>query len=176
MSRMGIRIPLAFGSLIGLLGTSIAFLLVYYAAAIQHQGIKFILYLSSIGCLIFFPHSLAHFIVGSSVGIKFKYYRVGRSSISKLALPIRLLSIPVLTLIIDHPSLNSVSWIGKAAMYASGAIVSMTLPLIVAVYAFNRLSVSLWLILLVVVIANLLFDLYYSPKSGDLSRIRGPTK
>ena len=67
---MGIRIPLAFGSLIGLLGTSIAFLLVYYAAAIQHQGIKFILYLSSIGCLIFFPHSLAHFIVGSSVGIK----------------------------------------------------------------------------------------------------------
>jgi len=173
---MRIRIPLAFGSLIGLLGTCIAFLLIYYAAAIQHQGIKFLLYLSSISCLIFFPHSLAHFIVGSSVGVRFKYYRVGRSSISKLALPIRLPSIPVLTLIIDHSSLNSVSWIGKAAMYASGAVVSMALPLIVAVYTFNRLSVSLWLILLVVVIANLLFDLYYSPKSGDISRLRCQTK
>jgi hypothetical protein len=174
MSRTRIRIPLAFGNLTGLLGTCIAFLLVYYAASIQYSSIKFILYLLSIGCLIFFPHCLAHFIVGSSVKIRFKYYGVGRSSISKLALPIRLPSLPVLTLIIDHRSFVSVSWIGRAAMYASGVIASVTMPFIVVVYTFNQLSISLWLILLVLVIANLLFDLYYSPKFGDLSRIRRP--
>ena len=169
---MKTHIPLAFGSLVEIIGTSLALFMIYSAANIQVSSIKLILYLLSIGCLIFFPHSLAHFTVGSLVGIRFKYYQIGRSSIFKLKLPIKVPNIPVLTLVVDHSSLIKVSAGAKAAMYASGVIVSITFPFIVAACAFQQLPLLLWAILFIVSVSNLVFDLYYSPRAGDLSRMR----
>jgi|SRR6266567_2245767 len=57
----------------------------------------------------FFSHDLAHHITGRLVGIKFRYYYLGKSAIRKLNLPIipQLMNrIPVLVLKVDHESLN----------------------------------------------------------------------
>ncbi len=56
-------------------------------------------------------------------------------------------------------------------MFASGAAVSMILPFLVAVVSLRHLPLDLSLVLFVVSVSNLGFDLYYSPKAGDLSRI-----
>src|SRR5437870_13330839 len=63
-------------------------------------------------CLWFFSHDLAHHVIGRIVGAGFRYYFLGRSSITKLSLPIvsnLLRMVPVLGLKIDKSSLTSVS-------------------------------------------------------------------
>ena len=63
-------------------------------------------------CLWFFSHDLAHHVIGRIVGVGFRYYFLGRSSITKLNLPIVsnvLRMFPVLGLKIDKSSLKSVS-------------------------------------------------------------------
>jgi hypothetical protein len=56
-------------------------------------------------------------------------------------------------------------------MFASGATASMLLPFIVFAVSVGRLPAILAGVLLVLSVANLVFDLYYSPKAGDLSRV-----
>src|SRR5438445_4335589 len=82
-------------------------------------------------CFWFFSHDLAHHIVGRIVGVGFRYYFLGRSTITKLNLPIvsnLLKVVPVLGLKIDKSSLKSVSPKRVRAMYSSGAVFSMFLP------------------------------------------------
>jgi hypothetical protein len=56
-------------------------------------------------------------------------------------------------------------------MFASGAVVSMILPFLVVVVAIGNLPMIWSLALALLSVANVSFDLYYSPKAGDLSRI-----
>lgn len=137
--------------------------------------LRFFLYLIAWGCLIFFPHCLTHFIVGSVVGIRFECYGLGKSGMSKLGWPIvgtLAALVPVLTLKTDRKSLNSVSPGRRAVMFASGAVASMILPFIVGVASITYLPITLAAVIFVLSIANLVFDLYYSPKAGDFSRAR----
>src|SRR5208282_2086802 len=110
------------------------------------------------------------------VGIHFKYYLVRRSTIEKLGIPVVsdiASKLPVLSLQIDHASLATVSVEARAAMFASGALCSTILPFVVVFASLNELPASLSLILLVFCcFGNLLFELYYSPKAGDFSRIK----
>ena len=171
MGIFGIRIPLIVGFSIELLGIGFILLALNYSTRVQLPSINLIVYLFSEVCLVFFPHCLVHFIVGSLVGIRFNHFRIVRSAISKLGPPGKLPSLPVLCLVVDHGSLKRCSAVGRAAMYASGAIASMMLPFSVVGYAFSKLPFSLWLVCLMFAIANLAFDIYYSPRVGDISRI-----
>ena len=166
------RLSLVYGNLIELAGTFVAFALIYYAPSIGGVYIKFALYLLSLGCLIFFPHCLAHFIVGTIVGIKFDYYSIRESSISRLNLPISGPRIPVLSLKVNRESLKHTNPFGRAAMFASGAIVSVLLPFIVVASALPNIPQLPGMLLLILAIANAAFDLYYSPRAGDFSRMR----
>lgn len=171
------KIPLAIGNLIEILGTSFAFYLIYAASDIGAVAVRFLFYLISWGCLVFFPHCLTHFIVGRLVGIRFTDYSLGKSGIAKLRMPfVNAIAskAPVLTLRIDRTSLRTVSRGGRAVMFASGAVASMILPFFAAVASFPHLPMNLTVFLIVLSVANLIFDFYYSPRAGDISRIGSP--
>ena len=168
-------IPVLIGNIIGIAGSCFAGYLIYSAPNFSMALMRFILYLISIGCLIFCPHCLAHYIVGSLVGVHFKYYLVRRSTIEKLGIPLvsnMASKMPVLSLQIDHTSLATVRVEARGAMYASGALCSTILPFVVVFASLNELPASLSLILFIFCFGNLLFELYYSPKAGDFSRIK----
>jgi hypothetical protein len=177
--RSAHAIPVLIGNTIGIAGSCFAGYLIYSAPNFSTALIRFTIYLISIGCLIFCPHCLAHYIVGSLVGVHFRYYLVQRSTIEKLGIPVIsdiASKLPVLSLQIDHASLASVSVEARAAMFASGALCSTILPFVVVFASINDLPALLNLILLVLCLGNLLFEVYYSPKAGDFSRIKRPLK
>ncbi len=127
----------------------------------------------------FFPHGMAHYVVGRLVGIRFQYYYMSRSSVYKLKLPLaRAIASRslVLTLKVDPDSLQSASPGGRAVMFSSGAVASMILPFYAALMSVRHLPMNLSAILLLLSAANLVFDLYYSPKAGDISRARSATE
>ena len=163
------------GNVVELGGIFFALYLTYIAPDVPVVLLRFFLYLISWGCLVFFPHGLAHFVVGRLVGVRFHYYFLGRSAITKLKLPILpavASRLPVLTLIVDRASLQLVKRGGRAVMFFSGAAASMIFPFFVAVASFGRLPLSLSYILVVLSAGNVIFDLYYSPKAGYISRAK----
>jgi hypothetical protein len=172
MARL--RIPIGVGNAVEVLGILLAFYLLLTAARAPSTLLRFLLYAISMGCLEFFPHGLAHYLTGRLVGVRFKYYFLAKSSATKLKLP--LLSelanqFPVLALKIEPESLRSASGGKRAMMFASGAAASMILPFIAPVASIGRVPALISGILFFVAVANVGFDLYYSPKAGDLSRI-----
>ena len=168
------RIPLVVGNAIEILGIIVAISLIVAASNVNGALVSFLFYLISLLCLVFFPHCLAHFIVGRLAGIRFSHYEISKPSMTKLRLPFVsavAARLPVLRLRIDRRSLGTVSRGARAATYSAGAVASMILPFFVPVAAFRRLPVAWGLGLLLFSLANLCFDLYYSTKAGDLSRI-----
>jgi hypothetical protein len=125
-------------------------------------------------CLWFFSHDLAHHIVGRVVGVRFRYYFLGRSAITKLSLPIvsnLLRVVPVLGLKVERSSLKSVSANRARAMYASGALFSMFLPWVVIPAGF-AVGLLVGILLALLTVANDVFTLYFSPRVGDLHHAR----
>ena len=173
------KIPLGLGNCVEVLGVLLAIYLLVLAADTSNLYLRFFMYLISWGCFLFFPHCLAHFLVGSTVGVRFKYYYLGRSGVSKLRLPVVSLlaaRAPVLTLVVDLKSMSAVSPGRRAVMYASGAAASMILPFIVVAASFPHLPLPLTAVFVLLSVANLTFDLYYSPKAGDISRGRATAR
>ena len=169
------RISLLFGNLVGGVGLLLGFLLVAVAPSTAAVSLKFLLYLVAWACFLFFPHGLAHFLVGRIVGVRFRYYTFNKSSISKLKLPILpglASKLVVLTLKVDRGSFQLVSRGRRCAMFASGALASMLLPFISAFASLGHLPIFLSEILLAFSILNFVFDLYYSPRAGDILRAR----
>ena len=165
---------MALGNGIEVLGIAVGVYFLVAASNINVVPLRFLVYLLSWACLVFFPHCLAHFAVGRLVGVRFTHYVLGKSSITKLRLPVISSvssTIPLLTLKIDSGSLRLVSPSARTVMFASGAIVSMILPFLAVAVPIGHLPV-LWSVgLFLVSVANVCLDLCYSPITGDLSRI-----
>jgi hypothetical protein len=173
------RIPVAVGNLVEVAGILFGLYLIVIVPEVTFVPLKLILYLVAWVCLLFFPHSLTHFVVGRLVGVRFRYYSFGKSSVYKLRIPF--LSViasrsPVLTLKVDRGSLQLVSRSGRIAMFSSGAVASMVFPFFAAFASFRDLPMVLSIFLLLLSTANLLFDSYFSPKAGDISRAISASK
>ncbi len=138
-------------------------------------SVRILLLLCTWFTLWFFSHDLTHHITGSIVGIKFQYYFLGRSAITKLKLPLipRLMEhVPVLVLKIDKASLSKVSVTARRWMHASGTIVSTVLPLLVLPTSYSLGPVWVGVLFTLLFVGNGLFTLYFSPKSGDIFRAK----
>ena len=167
------RIPIAVGSLVEVAGILFALYLVVITPEVTFVPLKLILYLVAWVCLLFFPHSLTHYAVGRLVGVRFRYYSFGKSSVYKLRIPFLSMIAsrsPVFTLRVDRASLQLVGRGARIAMFSSGAVASMVCPFFVAFSSFRDLPVMFSVFLLLLSASNLLFDCYFSPKAGDISR------
>ena len=168
------KFTLAQGAGISILGLAAGTISLALASIKTMLLFRVILLLFAWFTLWFFSHDLAHHITGQLVGIKFRYYYLGKSAIRKLNLPItpQLINrIPVLVLKVDHESLRQATPRSQSAMFASGAIVSIILPWLIIPASFS-LGPILGLLFLALVVGNDLFTLYFSPKTGDLYRAR----
>ena len=150
-------------------------LVAWFLAAVEYSlSVRVLLLLFSWFTLWFFSHDLAHHIVGSLGGIRFRYYFLGRSAIRKLNLPLipRLMNrIPVLVLKIDTDSMSHASVRARKWMHASGAIVSMSLPWLIIPESFS-LGLVWGALFVALVLGNDVFTLHFSPRTGDLFRAR----
>ncbi len=123
----------------------------------------------------FLIHCPAHYAIGTLVGIRFLSINVGRTTLAR-ALPRSLgpfaRLIPILTLSTDKASLERAPRSAAAAMFLSGTIASSASAIFIAIaVSLSGLSVAAalaWLFAL----GWLLFDVYFSPKSGDVMRAR----
>src|SRR5438093_13462425 len=142
----------------------VGLLFLFAAPQVRPLSLGFLFLLGAWFCLWFFSHDLAHHVVGRIVGVGFRYYFLGRSSITKLSLPIvsnLLRMFPVLGLKIDKSSLKSASPNKARAMYASGVISSLCLPWLVIPTGFS-LSLRVGIFLTILTIANVFLTLSFS--------------
>jgi hypothetical protein len=118
--------------------------------------------------MVYFPHCLAHYVVGRLLGVEFSHYTLSKSMLSKAGLPIvsRIFSVRAfLTLRIKRRS-------GRMAMFAmflAGPLASMfspfAIPLIVSSY--DQTSAK---ILTALTIFNIIFTGYFSYKHGCIRK------
>jgi hypothetical protein len=168
------RLSLAQGASLCVFGLLLGLALLITAPLVKLFPLNALFVLVSWFCLWFFSHDLAHHIVGRVVGVRFRYYFLGRSAITKLDLPIAsnlLKVVPVLGLKIDKSSLDSISPNRVRAMYASGALFSMFLPWIVIPTGYV-VSLPVGILLTLLTVVNDVFTLYFSPQVGDLHHAR----
>ncbi|MDG6918132.1 MAG: hypothetical protein JRN62_01635 [Nitrososphaerota archaeon] len=124
-------------------------------------------------------HCPAHYLLGNFAGIRFGEIRFRRTSLAR-AFPTKARRfvglLPTLSLSTEKPSMAQASRRGIAAMYAAGAVASMGSALLIAVAATLAepvpYSVPAWAIAL----GYLLFDILFSPRSGDLMRSKRALK
>lgn len=119
-------------------------------------------------------HCPAHYFVGSAFGIRFTRIGLGRTTLAK-ALPPRFGRIaglvPIVTLSVEKSSLVGLPVSRISAMYLSGVVASSASAVaIAAAVTVGPLwtAVAAWLIAL----GYLLFDIVFSPRSGDVMRAR----
>lgn len=151
-------------------------LVAWRGAALQFRlSFRIIFLLYAVFALWFFSHDLTHHIVGRLGGIKFQYYFLGRSAITKLKLPIVsrvLLQVPVMVLKIDGKSMAQASPRARRWMHTSGALASMILPWLIIPSSYTIRLVWIGYFFTALVIGNDLFTLYFSPRVGDIYRAR----
>ena len=145
------------------------------ALVVQPLLLQLLLFVFAWFALWFFPHDLAHHIVGKIVGIRFQYYYLGKSPIRKLKLPLVsqvMRMLPVLGLKIDKGSLANVSSRARRWMHASGAIASMTIPWIIVPSSLTVKPYWVGIFITLLVSGYVLFTIYFSFKTSDLYRAR----
>lgn len=123
----------------------------------------------------FLVHCPSHYLVGLATGIGFRDMRLGRTALSKV-LPEGLSRVarfvPIITLVTDKETVARAPNVGAAAMYVSGTVASVASAVIFAIVATALWSPIVAAIAWAVSIIYIIFDAYFSPKSGDLSRAR----
>jgi len=118
--------------------------------------------------MVYFPHCLAHYVVGRIFGVEFSHYTLSSSMLSKSGIPIlsRIFSAKVfLTLRIKKRS-------GKKSMFAmflSGPIASMLSPLSI-VYIASTYDPTSAKFLAILTVLNIVFSGYFSYKNGCIRK------
>ncbi len=120
-------------------------------------------------------HCPAHYVVGGALGIRFSRMGLGRTALARI-LPGRAAGLarllPVLTLSTDRASLAAASKRRAAAMYASGAIVSVSSALAIAAVASGVQPALYSALAWALAVSYLAFDAVFSPRGGDLGRAK----
>ena len=164
------RISLAVGTVLTALGTAAGFIPLML---IPTGGLTtdIIAGLISFLLLWFFPHDLAHLTVGYLTGVRFSYYYIGLSNLTRL-LPTKLKTLPIVLGIRIDRGRSRAGKLGFAAMYLAGPSASMLLPFLPPVVLFmkqNGLGIASS-VLLVLAAANLLFSLFFSYRVGCIGK------
>src|SRR5207244_5522478 len=87
-SRHFRRLSLAQGASLCTVGVLVGLALLVVVPHIRSIPVDLLFLLAAWFCLWFFSHDLAHHVIGRIVGVGFRYYFLGGSSITQLNLPI----------------------------------------------------------------------------------------
>ena len=164
------KIPVFLGNIVEFAGLCSGALMILFLDSIP-EFLRFFALIAAWFCFWYFSHCFAHFVAGKIFGIRFLYYFVGRSAITRLP-QFRFLKIfPVLGIKVDVESFSAISSRDKFIFYASGAFASMFVPTVCLIPA-AKLGTQTFLFVLLLCIGNIILTLYFSPRVGDLSRAK----
>lgn len=165
-----IKLSVLRGNIIELLGLTTGILVLFLVPPLPSE-----LLLWSWFSLWYFSHCPTHYVVGTLLGVSFTHYVVGHSNLTRLngrAMREIVRLLPTLGLRIDKTGGVQSSPRRRAALYASGAVASMLLPLFPTVFSFHVGNTTVQILLTLMTLGNLALTLYASPRTGDLARAK----
>ncbi len=113
--------------------------------------------------ILYFSHCLAHYVTGRLLGIKFRYYTLSPTMLSRSFPFLRRFRVFLTLRLAEKPE----GWRGFV-MFTSGALASMLSPLLV-VY-ISRCNPLAFRFLLSITLFNIIFTGYFSSKQGCISK------
>jgi hypothetical protein len=164
LDRVKVRFPAMLGVALLAVGSLVGLIMLWLAAGFDHP-LRELALLVGMGALLICTHNLAHFVVGSLVGIQFTDWFMD--------LPKR----PQPGLKIDYAGYLRAPARSRAWMHASGAIVTKLVPFAVIPYA-AAISCDAWvtLVLLALGVVQIVTDLAWSVKASDWKKFRREMK
>jgi hypothetical protein len=156
-----LRVPAGLGStaLAGGAGAGVVALMV--ASGIQSRLVRTLVFLGAFGLLELTTHSLAHWMVGRMMGMKFTHYFLGGPPPPRPGAKV------------DYSTYLKVPPARRALMHASGAVVTKAIPFALIPVAV-RLDLSKWAVYLLVAVGILqvVTDVLFSTKTSDWKKVR----
>jgi hypothetical protein len=161
--RVKLRAPVALGVGVDVLGVGIGVALIAFALAPSSPSSPWreLVFLAGTAAVLGASHTLAHWIVGTLVGIRFTHTFTAPPKSPQPGLKI------------DYASYLRASPAGRAWMHASGAIVTKLVPFVALPVALQGglASWAIWL-LVVIGILQLATDLLWSVRASDWKKFR----
>lgn len=155
-----IRVPAWVGTALLAGGSAVGIAAVGVAGRLD-EVVAEIVFLVGLGALLVSTHSLAHWIVGRAVGIRFTHYFLGGPPPPRPGAKT------------DYASYLRTPARSRALMHASGAVVTKIVPFALVPVA---LAADLWggivVLLLAVGALGILTDVVFSTKSSDWKKVR----
>jgi hypothetical protein len=159
-SGVKLRVPAAVGHVAMTGATALAVFAIVIAGRFPKTP-RTLLFLAAFGALVLSTHTLTHFIVGHLVGIRFTHYFLGGPPPPRPGLKI------------DYATYLRTPPRKRAAMHASGAVVTKVLPfaLIPAGLGLSIHGWAVWLLAAVGMI-QIITDILFSTKTSDWMKVR----
>lgn len=176
--KVPLTYPLHLFNLLQIIGLILASAVLIAAASLT-PPLSYLLALVSWVLYWFASHCLAHYIVGTLLGIRFSHYFIGLSNLYRLniGLPQQLkLMLFTLGIKTEGGSFYTASPRAKAAMYAAGAVASIAVPFTTPFYLIYKGVFNEGLLFLLLSLLNTSFSLYFSFKAGDLWKAKRALK
>jgi hypothetical protein len=153
-------IPLGVGTALAVAATLVGLGLIWWTYALD-GGPAIVVFLIGFGVLVASTHSLAHFVVGSILGIRFNYWFVGE------------IRRPQPGVKVDYVSYLRTTASKRAWMHASGAITTKSLPFLL-IGAAIAADLPVWVAwgLGFVGVATIATDVLWSTKASDWKKFR----
>lgn len=156
-----LRVPAGVGTalLAGSSGAGVAALVL--AEGIDSRFLRSVVFLGALGALEVGTHSLAHWAVGRAMGMRFTYYFLGGPPPPRPGAKL------------DYATYLRVPPTQRAAMHASGAVVTKIVPFAL-IPAARSLDLSAWVTYLLVVVGTgqIVTDVLLSTKSSDWKKVK----
>ncbi len=171
------RFSVTTGVTVGLIGTLLGFSVLLLPTYVESAILRLLIFFGSFALLTYFSHCLAHFVVGQLIGLKFSHYVLGSSPLgqtnSKVIKRLDTL-LPRLGIRLTPQTRENATHTQRVFLFSSGVITSTLLPLIPVTVGYSILPNPLEAILPLLWLAYVAFGVYFSPRFGDLSRIKKP--
>jgi hypothetical protein len=160
-SAVKLKVPAAVGTavLAGGAGVSVAALVA--AAGIDGRLLRTAVFIGAFGALEVTTHSLAHWVVGRAMGMRFTHYFVGGPPPPRPGTKV------------DYSTYLKVPPVQRAVMHASGAVVTKVIPFaLIPVARHLELSKGVVYLLVLIGLGQLITDALLSTKTSDWKKVK----
>jgi hypothetical protein len=156
-----LRVPAAVGTAILAAGTGAGILAIALASGISGRLGRSVVFLGAFGVLEVTTHSLAHWLVGRLMGMRFTHYFLGGPPPPRPGAKL------------DYATYLRVPPARRAVMHASGAVVTKVIPFALIPIA-RSLDLQSWVMYLLVVIGigQVATDVLLSTKASDWKKVK----
>jgi hypothetical protein len=158
---VSLRVPAGVGTAALAAGTAGGLLALALADHLGSRLARTVVFLGAFGVLELTTHTLAHWVVGRAVGIKFTHYFLGGPPPPRPGAKI------------DYSSYLRVDPAKRAVMHASGAVVTKLIPFVLIPYA-GKLQLGRWVSVALagIGIVQIVTDVLLSTKTSDWKKVK----